>query len=232
MQIARALALDGHGVVYHRNREVPEAVVEALQEMGKLRVPKETALAHYLELQERAFAGEFSYRDMLTELAKAVGWAGPEAAEEIHRLIQQFSADIAVDPDLVTVLSKLRARGVKIAMLTNSIHPAETKRNWLRKQGVDALFDLIYSSVEAGYKKPAPEIFSAFARTIQLPPGEVVFVGHDSKEVQGAKRAGMTTVCLRCRCAEADFVCGRLREILQLPVWPPDELEKKEGENA
>ncbi|HAF71223.1 MAG: HAD-superfamily hydrolase, subfamily IA, variant 3 [Acetothermia bacterium 64_32] len=221
MGTVKALALDGHGVVYSRNREVPEAVVGALQGMGKLKVPPEEALRQYLSLQERAFSGELSYREMLARLAKAVGWEGVEAVEGIHRLIQRFSADIVVDPDLVSVLSRLRAGGVKIAMLTNSIHPAETKWDWLRRRGVDALFDLIYSSVEAGHKKPAPEIFSAFARSIGLSPGEVVFVGHDQAEVQGAKRAGLISVCLRCRCAEADFVCDRLGEILRLPVWPP-----------
>lgn len=227
MQIGRALALDGHGVVYHRNREVPEAVVQALRDKGKLRVSPEAALKQYLSLQERAFAGEISYGDMLARLAKDVGWEGPEAPEEIHRLVQRFSADIVLDPDLVTVVSKLRARGVKIAMLTNSIHPAETKWDWLRKQGVDPLFDLIYSSVEAGYKKPAPEIFSAFARFLDLSPKEVVFVGHDPAEIRGAKQAGLIAVCLRCRCAEADFVCDRLGEILGLPVWPTKELEKE-----
>jgi len=229
MQIARALALDGNGVVYHRNREVSEAVVQALRDMGKLKVSPEAALKRYLSLQECAFTGEISYRDMLCRFAKEVGWEEPEAPEEIHRLVQRFSADVVIDPDLVKVLSELRARGVKIAMLTNSIHSAETKRDWLRKQGVDMLFDLIYSSVEVGYKKPAPEIFSAFARAVQLSPEEVVFVGHDPIEVQGAKRAGMITVCLRCRCAEADFVCNRLEEILRLPVWPKkDSREGKE----
>lgn len=224
MQIARAIALDGHGVVYYRNREVPEAVVEALEEMGKLRVPKEAALAHYLKLQERAFAGGVSYRDMLTELAEAVGWAGAEAAEEIHRLIQRFSAEIEIDPDLVTVLSKLRARGVKIAMLTNSIHSAQTKWDWLRKQRVDALFDHIYSSVESGYRKPDPRIFNAFAAQLGLAPAEVVFVGHDQAELQGAHKAGLRTVCLGGECARSEFQVERLGEILDLPIWPREPI--------
>ena len=229
MRIARALALDGHGVVYRRNREVPEAVVQALGDMGRLKVSLEAALERYLSLQERAFAGGIGYGDMLARFAMEVGWEGPEAPGEIHRLVQRFSADIVLDPDLVTVLSKLRARGVKIAMLTNSIHSAQTKWDWLRKQGVDMLFDLIYSSVEAGYKKPAPEIFSAFARAVQLSPEEVVFVGHDPAEVQGAKRAGMTTVCLRCRCAEADYTVEQLGQLTKLSLWPPAR-SRKEGQ--
>lgn len=220
MKTARALALDGHGVVYHRNQEVPEAVVHVLHGMGVLKVPPEEALKRYLSLQERAFAGELTYEDMVARFAEEVGWEEPGASEQLHHLIQEFSADIVLDPELEKVLSTLRERGVKIAMLTNSIHSAATKWDWLRKKGVDNLFDLIYSSVEVGYKKPAPEIFSAFATAVELPPEEVVFVGHDPLEVQGAKRAGLITVCLGCRCAEADFVCDRLGEVSELPIWP------------
>lgn len=220
MKTARALALDGHGVVYHRNQEVPEAVVHALHGMGVLKVPPKEALKRYLSLQERAFAGELTYEDMVARFAEEVGWEEEQACEQIHRLIQRFSADIVLDPELEKVLSTLRERGVKIAMLTNSIHSAATKWDWLRKKGVDNLFDLIYSSVEAGYKKPEPGIFSAFATAVKLPPEEVAFVGHDPLEVQGAKRAGMITVCLGCRCAEADFACDRLGEVSELPIWP------------
>jgi len=216
-------------VVYYRNREVPEAVVEALHRAGWLSIPPEAALERYLHLQERVFAGDLSYRVMLEEFAAAVGWDAPGAPEELHRLIQRFSADIVLDPDLKGTLATLRRRGVRVAMLTNSIHPAATKLAWLRERGVAELFDLIYSSVEAGYKKPAPEIFLAFARSVSVPPEEVVFVGHDPAEVQGAKRAGMMTVCLGCRCAAADQVIDRLGELVGLPWWPPAHTDREEG---
>ena len=220
MNPIRVLALDGHGVVYYRNREVPEAVVDALHRAGKLAVPREVALARYLALQDRVFSRELEYREMLREFVREVGWDSPSAPEELHRLIQKYSADIVVDPDLVPTLEALRRKGIKVGMLTNSIHPAATKLSWLREKGVAQLFDLIFSSVEAGAKKPAPEIFRSFARTMGVPPEEVVFVGHDPAEVQGAKRAGLRTVCLRCRCAEADYTIDRLNQLLSLPCWP------------
>jgi len=221
---ARALALDGHGVVYYRNREVPEAVVDALHRIGRLAVSRETALARYLALQDKVFSRELEYREMLQEFVREVGWDSPSAPMELHRFIQEFSADIVIDPDLVPTLKTLRRRGIKVGMLTNSIHPAATKISWLRERGVAELFDLIYSSVEAGAKKPSPEIFRSFARTLSVPPEEVVFVGHDPAEVQGAKRAGLRTVCLRCRCAEADHTIDRLRQLVSLPYWPSAEL--------
>lgn len=220
MRSVRVLALDGHGVVYHRKREVPEAVIDALHRRGRLSVPREVALARYLALQERVFSRDLEYDEMLGEFAAAIGWDSPSASEELNRLIQEFSADILLDPDLVPTLEGLRRKGIKVGMITNSIHPAATKLSWLQERGVAELFDLIYSSVEAGAKKPSPEIFRGFIRTVGVLPEEVLFVGHDPVEVRGAKRGGLRTVCLRCRCAEADFVIDRLRELLSLPIWP------------
>jgi putative hydrolase of the HAD superfamily len=136
-------------------------------------------------------------------------------------LVQEFSADIVVDPDLPSTLAELRARGVTVGMVTNSVHPAAVKRRWLEQAGIGHLFDLIVSSVDEGCRKPSPEIFRRFAAKVSLQPERTVFVGHDVAEVEGAKEAGMITVCLRCSCLQADYRVQRMAEVVALPIWPP-----------
>jgi len=218
---ARALALDGHGVVYSRNHEVVDALVSVLGAQGLLPLPPDEAKSLYLSLQERAFARKIPYKEMLAEFARGLGLPGPDGVTRLHTWVQEFSADIVVDPDLPGVLAELRARGVMVGMLTNSIHPNAVKRQWLEQEGIAHLFDLIVSSVDEQCRKPDPEIFRRFATQVGLPPEAIVFVGHDPVEIEGAKAAGMTTICLRCSCRQADYVVPRFSEVAELPLWPP-----------
>lgn len=214
-----AVALDGHGVIYHRRREVVDALVEALYNQSLIFSKKEARFT-YLALQEKAFAGQLSYEEMLRELHRELRLGSRLSLEQLHELIQRFSAEIEVDPELPSTLRELRSRGVRIGMLTNSIHPAHIKEEWLRKVGVDKLFDLVLSSVDERCKKPAPEFFHRFALRLGLSPEAVAFVGHDPQEIEGASNAGLLPIALNCPESRAGFHIRRLGELLMLPIWP------------
>lgn len=219
-----ALALDGHGVVYRRKREVVDALVEALAEEGLI-FSKEEARSLYLQLQEQTFAGVLSYEGMVKELHYQLGLGSRVSPAHLDQLIQKFSAEIQVDPDLSRTLREIRSRGVRVGMLTNSIHPAKVKTQWLKTAGVDDLFDLLLSSVEEHCKKPSPEFFQRFAMRLALPSEHVAFLGHDQEEIEGAREAGLVAIALACPLAPADFHIQRFRELIELPIWP----EKKEA---
>ena len=218
-RVVQALALDGHGVVYRRKREVVDALMEALAEQGLI-FSKEPARSLYLTLQEQTFAGALSYQGMVHELHHQLGLGSRISPAYLDQLIQRFSAEIEVDPDLPHTLRELRLRGVRVGMITNSIHPAKVKAQWLKTAGVADLFDLLLSSVEEGCKKPSPEFFHRFAARMTLPPGGVAFLGHDPEEIRGAREAGLVTVALTCPVAPADFHIRQFRELLELPIWP------------
>ncbi|MGB9757046.1 MAG: HAD family hydrolase [Candidatus Bipolaricaulaceae bacterium] len=223
--MAKALALDGNGVVYRRKREVVDALVEALASQGLI-FSKEKLRSVYLELQERAFTGELPYKNMVEELHRQLSLGSQLALASLDQLIQKFSADIEIYPELPSVLRELRSRGIRVGMLTNSIHPAQVKAKWLRNVGVDDLFDLIVSSVEERCKKPSRELFQRFSARIGFPPQNIAFVGHEIEEIEGAKKAGFIAIALGCPEARADFHIQRLEELLRLPIWP----EEKEAE--
>ena len=217
---AQALTLDGHGVVYYRAVEVPDVVSERLVREWGLSLSPAKVRDLYLSLQEEAFAETLPYEEMLHRFCQHIG--GPALGKEdyVDSLIEHYSAAIKLDPDLKSVLEDLRYRGVLIGMITNSIHAATSKSEWLESNGVHELFDVIVSSVDEKCRKPDPEIYRRFCKKTSIPIERAVFVGHDSREVKGAKKAGMITVCLRCVCRDADYEIRRFREILDLPIWP------------
>lgn len=220
-QAVRALALDGHGVVYRRKREVVDALVETLENEGFI-FSREEARLIYVALQNQTFSGELSYEEMVEKLYQELKLSPRLSLDQLHQLIQGLSAEIEIDPELSHTLLELRSRGVRIGMITNSIHPAKVKEGWLKQAGVLHLFDLVLSSVEERCKKPAPELFFRFALRLNVRPEAVAFVGHDAQEIGGAKEAGLITISLACVEAPADFHIWRIGELLRLPIWPEE----------
>ena len=209
----KAIAFDGHGVIYHRPRRVIDVLLDYLEEKG-LTIDREEAESLYLPLQREAFVGQMSSKEMIQRFCDMLALRSFE--EELLEVFQKASAAIELEPGLREVLERLRRCGLIIGMITNSVHPVSIKRAWLRQHGIEDLFDVILSSADEAVCKPSVEIFRRFASRLSLAPEEIVFVGHDEKEIKGAKAAGMVTVCFRCKEKIADFCITSLKELLEL----------------
>ena len=96
-------------------------------------------------------------------------------------------------PDAVPCLEALRAAGFRLAVGGNQPLDAELI---LRNLGLP--FDVVATSASMGIEKPSPEFFRQFARLLDLPPGEIAYVGDRlDTDVGPAKAAGMVAVFLR-----------------------------------
>lgn len=101
-------------------------------------------------------------------------------------------------PEQLEVIGKLRAMGIKNAIVTN-ITPEllELQKKKVAALGIAELFDLIIYSAELGIHKPDPGIFDYAARQLGVPNDACVFVGDDpNSDVAGALNAGMEVVWL------------------------------------
>lgn len=92
-------------------------------------------------------------------------------------------------PGAVAALQKLRAAGVRLAVVSNF----DTRlRPILSALKVDQLFDAVVVSAEVGAEKPNPVIFEDALQRLGLRPWEVVHVGDDRRnDVWGARDAGI-----------------------------------------
>ncbi|HEY8514865.1 MAG TPA: HAD-IA family hydrolase [Candidatus Binatia bacterium] len=107
-----------------------------------------------------------------------------------------------VDPDAVAVLRELRARGLRLAVVSNfdaRLHGV------LAGLGLAELVDVVLPSSEAGAAKPDPAIFRrALALLGGLPAARCLHVGDSLREdVDGATAAGLRAVWLDRRGASA-----------------------------
>jgi len=104
------------------------------------------------------------------------------------------SLRFAAYPDAVEALGALRRAGVRVVVLSNwdiSLHDA------LAACGLDGLVDGVVCSAQAGFAKPAPEIFAAALRLAGVSADRAVHVGDSyAEDVLGARAAGIEPVLL------------------------------------
>lgn len=101
-------------------------------------------------------------------------------------------------PETVKILKKLKAQGVKLAIVTN-ITPQllEHQHKKVDALGIAPLFDVIVYSAELGIHKPDRRIFDHAAACLGVPNAQCLFVGDDpNSDVAGALGAGMEVVWL------------------------------------
>ncbi len=119
--------------------------------------------------------------------------------------------------DVAPIVNKLRAKGVKTAIVT-------TIATWrfvplLEENRI--IIDFVCTAKEAGVVKPNPRIYQAVLERFGINAQEAMMVGDDVKtDILPAKSLGMKTVLLsrgrRTECKDADRVISSLNEIVDL----------------
>ncbi len=96
-------------------------------------------------------------------------------------------------PETLAVLKSLKDKGLKLAIISNSIHGAiETV---IDKYELAQYFDHIFISCETGKLKQEPGSFDAVIKELGLKKNEVIMVGDAMQtDIAGAEAAGITAV--------------------------------------
>lgn len=96
------------------------------------------------------------------------------------------------------ILRRLRAQGVKLAIVTNVIPELlEHQKKKVQDLGIGSLFDAIVYSAEVDAHKPDRRVFDHAAALLGVTNEECLFVGDDPQsDVDGALGAGMEVVWL------------------------------------
>jgi putative hydrolase of the HAD superfamily len=100
-----------------------------------------------------------------------------------------------LDPTAQELLAELRGEGFATALVTNFDHWPHV-RLFLKRQGLDALFDVIAISSEERIDKPDPEIFLGVLEKLGVSPADAVHIGDHDDDVMGATAAGITPIRL------------------------------------
>lgn len=128
------------------------------------------------------------------------------------------------DPDAGTLMQRLRAAGIRVGVLSNTMWPRAMHERVFTRDGVLGLIDGAVYSSEIDWAKPHPEAFRAAMAAVGVTDAaDCVFVGdRPYDDVFGAKRAGMRAVLVpnsdvpAFDGAEPDAVIARLADLAPL----------------
>ena len=140
----------------------------------------------------------------------------PSSARDIAREVEnawERSDNFDIYEDVEPVLTELRARGLKIALVSNG---ARDLREFVRHHGLDA--DVTVASRYHGKVKPDPTIFRKALAQLGVGPEEAAMVGdHLEDDFEGAQALGLRAVLID-RENRYPEIAERLPDLYGLPA--------------
>lgn len=150
------------------------------------------AAAFAQPLFDQAMTGQVSASEWAAAIASALAETQPgldAAAVEGMWL----AVDWTVDDEMVALLRRLHASGVRTALFSNASTHLEAD---LEVIGIARDFDVVANSSRLGMAKPDVDAFAAVAEMVGGDPGTLLFVDDRAENVAGAVAAGWHAVTM------------------------------------
>src|SRR5437588_238262 len=174
-----------------------------LAAIGRDRLPEAAALAaHFHEaylpfLWVPGAVDELEYPGLVRELFAHfdVELTDDELADFLEAEHDAWNPAPQLGSTTHALLDSLRARGLKLGLVSNAFDSGELQHRDLERMGLAERLDAAVFSSELGKRKPDASIFQHVLRELDVEPTAALFVGDDLiADLGRAKRVGMGTV--------------------------------------
>jgi HAD superfamily hydrolase (TIGR01509 family) len=169
---------------------------------------------------EEVHCGRRQFAEAFRAFLLSAGLSRP-LTDEVQAACQarrrQLESSIRPLPGVKDTLGRLHNCGLTLGVISNSEHPASTHREWLGRFGLGRLFATVVCSIDLVRAMPDPACYLAALQGMNLPAGQVAFVGHDPAQLAGAAAVGMQTIALNFEPdAQADVFLVHFEELLEV----------------
>lgn len=97
--------------------------------------------------------------------------------------------------DVLPTLVYIHNKGIKLAVISNTIFEGKLHDSDLKRLGIFKYFDFTIYSSDVGVRKPDSKIFDITLEKLKVSPDEAIFVGDRLyDDIKGAKSVGMTAI--------------------------------------
>ncbi len=216
----KGIFFDAADIFYYRPEPTNKYVLNLLKEKGF-----STELSPENQLRQKALhseanRGRLSPDQYWDRFLLMHGVTAPEERQTLVDKINDYSNHVLPIPGGREALMGLKQRGFVLGIVTDTMYPLEWKMRWLDDVGVAEFIDVVACSTNLGAHKPDPAIYLNALQQAHLTPGESAFVGHKAEELEGARKAGITTVAVNYDPdAEADYYTQSLVDLLNVPIF-------------
>ena len=140
-----------------------------------------------MNADQEHYVHSHAVRECLEYIAPGVAWADIDAARISVSYIDEILPTLVPEPDLMPLLTRLKAEGVRTAVHTNRTN---TMHLLVRRFGFEAYFNPVISAAEVR-PKPDPEGVAVILRQWEADPGKVAFIGDSDLDEQTAANGGV-----------------------------------------
>lgn len=183
------------------------------------KILKQHNLSQHTAEQYKAFIGSGA--------RKLVERMLPEQKREetfIDQLLNEFKTEYGMNcdvkthpfPGIIKLIHQLHEGGVKMAVLSNKPHDLTIK--CCERLLPTDLFDQIMGQKENKPRKPDPTTALELAERVQVPPGEIIFLGDSENDIHTAQAGGFFPVGVSwgMRTRQQLEACGA-KTIIEMP---------------
>jgi putative hydrolase of the HAD superfamily len=192
----RALILDFGGVISRtlfESHEETERVLGLARGTLTWRGPFDPASDPlWRDMQAGKLRENEYWRRRAAEVGALVGetWTSPS---DYMRRVRGADPNYAIRPESIAAIGRLKAKGVRMALLTNGLdqfYGADVRSRIAILASIERMVDATYTQVW----KPDPRAFALALEALGARADEAVFVDDQPANADGARRAGIDTV--------------------------------------
>jgi len=179
----KAVIFDFGGTVRHSSHRGVKSIAKAYQ------ISEEQLMEVIPQFIETFSRGMITEDEFWQQLSWALKKPVPRNKYELWR--NDYERDFFVYPEIISLAKKIKQKGLKTAILSNTIKPhIEVNKKHNSYQD----FDVLVLSCEVGLRKPEPEIYLLTAKKLGVKPKECIFIDNKEEYLVPAKELGMETV--------------------------------------
>jgi putative hydrolase of the HAD superfamily len=127
---------------------------------------------------------------------------------EMHAFSDRYWAALKTNHDMADWLASAKARGLRLALLTNNVREWEPR--WRAMLPIDELFEVIVDSAFVGVRKPDPRIYEITTERLECEPGACVLIDDMLANCEAAQSLGWSAV----RFTETAATIAELEDLL------------------
>jgi len=206
------------------------AAFDALNLESKIEVSASSFADGYVEFHKKKWIEikkdnvEQSIESLCGEYLRGLGYdPGAGIREFVETFYRPISEQLRLIDGALELLTEVRARGLKIGLVSNSPFEGDQHRSEMSRFGILEYFDYTVFSSDFGMRKPNRSIFMDCVGKLGVAPSRSVHIGdRPTEDTIGAQACGIETVLIRRHdrvlpeTIKPDYIVDRLEEILEL----------------
>ncbi len=160
----------------------------------------EGSFSDFYDLYEKfllpVYKGEKSYLETYQEFLTFIGIGNKVEFQKVSFEIKEyFEHTRKLFPEVKETLNGLKDLGITTVVITDNEQSENAIRNSIFKRfEINDMIDMVFSSKTYNLTKPDPKIFRLVLEKLKQTTEEVIFVGHDKEELDGAEELGIKSV--------------------------------------